>query len=57
MYRSAHAGPIVGAELRKSALIAVILRIVSALICIALRFEFVVGLGAINVELFMGFVL
>lgn len=42
-----YVGPTVGAELRKSALIAVALATVGMLIYIALRFEFAVGLGTI----------
>jgi preprotein translocase SecF subunit len=42
-----YVGPTVGAELRKSALLAVVLGIVGILAYIALRFEFAVGLGTI----------
>jgi preprotein translocase SecF subunit len=42
-----YVGPTVGAELRRSALIAVVLGVVGMLVYIALRFEFAVGLGTI----------
>jgi preprotein translocase subunit SecF len=42
-----YVGPTVGAELRRSALLAVALSTVGMLIYIALRFEFAVGLGTI----------
>jgi preprotein translocase subunit SecF len=42
-----YVGPTVGAELRRSALLAVVLATVGMLIYIAVRFEFAVGLGTI----------
>jgi preprotein translocase subunit SecF len=42
-----YVGPTVGAELRRSGLIAVVLGVVGILLYIALRFEFAVGLGTI----------
>jgi preprotein translocase SecF subunit len=42
-----YVGPTVGAELRRSALVAVVLGILGILAYIALRFEFAVGLGTI----------
>jgi preprotein translocase SecF subunit len=45
--KSDYVGPTVGAELRRSALIAVVLGIVGILVYIAIRFEFAVGLGSI----------
>jgi preprotein translocase subunit SecF len=42
-----YVGPTVGKELRRSALLAVVLGIVAMLIYIAIRFEFSVGLGSI----------
>ncbi len=47
LLKSEKIGPKVGAELRQQALIAVILSIIAILIYVALRFEFVYGLGAI----------
>lgn len=47
LLKSEKIGPKVGAELRQQALIAVVLSIIAILIYIALRFEFIYGLGAI----------
>jgi preprotein translocase SecF subunit len=45
--KSDYVGPTVGAELRRSALLAVALGILGILVYIAIRFEFAVGLGSI----------
>ncbi len=47
LLKSEKIGPKVGAELRQQAFIAVILSIIAILIYVALRFEFIYGLGAI----------
>lgn len=45
--KSDYVGPTVGAELRKSALLAVLVGVLGMLVYIAVRFEFAVGLGTI----------
>lgn len=47
LLKSDKIGPKVGAELREKALLAVVLSVIAILLYVALRFEFVYGLGAI----------